>query len=124
MKTVLEGNYNPLLLHEELVANGADVILNYRDTENGVSVLLEFDEEDENTVNSTIAAHNPAGESVAGKAERRYNQSVQYLKNLEWGELRDAIAALPQAQRNVVAPIAKAVRALAVIAISLDREID
>lgn len=124
MKTVLEGNYNPLLLHEELIANGADVILNYRDTENGVSVLLEFDEEDENTVNSTVAAHNPAGESVAGKSERRYSQSVQYLKNLEWDELRDAIAALPQAQRNVVAPIAKAVRALAVIAINLDREIN
>lgn len=124
MKLLLEGNYNPLLLHEELVANGADVILNYRDTENGVSVFLEFDEEDENTVNSTVAVHNLAGESVSGKAERRYNQSVQYLKNLEWDELRDAIAALPQAQRNVVAPIAKAVRALAVIAISLDREID
>lgn len=124
MKLLLEGNYNPLLLHEELVANGADVILNYRDTENGVSVFLEFDEEDENTVNSTVAVHNPAGESVSGKAEWRYNQSVQYLKNLEWDELRDAIAALPQAQRNVVAPIAKAVRALAVIAISLDREID
>lgn len=124
MKTIIEGNYNPLLLHEELVANGADVILNYRDTENGVSVLLEFDEEDENTVNSTVAAHNPAGESVSGKAERRYNQSVQYLKNLEWDELRDAIAALPAAQKNVVAPIAKAVRALAIIAISLDREIN
>jgi hypothetical protein len=124
MKTVLEGNYNPLLLHEELVANGADVTLNYKETENGVSILLEFDEEDENTVNSTVAAHNPAGESVTGKAERRYNQSVQYLKNLEWDELRDAIAALPQAQRNVVTPIAKAVRALAVIAINLDREIN
>lgn len=123
MKTVLEGNYNPLLLHEELVANGADVILNYRDTENGVSVLLEFDEEDENTVNSTIATHNPAGESVTGKAERRYNQSVQYLKGLDWDDLRDAIAALPAAQKNVVAPIAKAVRALSIIVSGLNKDL-
>lgn len=124
MERVITGDYKPNLLHDELAAAGVNATLSFFQVVGGVEIVLDYPDQDDNTVQSVIGAHDPLGESITERNTRRYQESVDYLKSVDWDGLRTAILALPAAQRDIIGPIAKSVRALSVIAAQLDKEIN
>jgi hypothetical protein len=124
MELVIKGNYKPNLLHEELAAAGVNATLSFFDVPEGKEIILEFDEAQSLLVQSLISTHNPGLESHSEKQSRRYEEAVSYLKAVDWEGLKTEILALPAAQRSILVPLAKSVRALAIIASQLDKEIN
>lgn len=124
MERTIVGQYKPNLLQEELLSAGVIVALTSFQVVDGVEITLEYLDEDDATVQSVIAAHNALAESINEKQARRYQESVNYLKSVDWDSLRASILVLPAAQRDILVTIAKSVRALSVIAAQLDKEIN
>lgn len=124
MERTIAGQYKPNLLHEELLSAGVVAALTSFQVVDGVEIVLDYPDQDDATVQAVIAAHNPLAESINEKQTRRYQESVDYLKSVNWEGLRTAILALPVAQRDILAPLAKSVRALSVIVAQMDKEIN
>lgn len=124
MERIITGDYKPNLLHDELAAAGVQAALSFFEVVGGVEIVLDYPDQDDAVVQSVIAAHNPLVESLNEKNTRRYTESVNYLKGVDWDALRTDILALPVAQRSILAPLAKSVRALSVIVAQMDKEIN
>lgn len=124
MERIIVGNYKPNLLHDELAAAGVQATLSFFQVVGGVEITLDYPDQDDSIVQAVIAVHNPLAESVNEKQARRYIESMNYLKNVDWEGLRAAILSLPVAQRDILAPLAKSVRALSIIVTQMDKEIN